>query len=62
MDKSRMPVLGVAQLTLWSPAAKTAEEIGALEGSNWMVVYPYTKWMCSNMNVNQAAAVLMTRR
>ncbi|MDY6795765.1 MAG: hypothetical protein SWK76_10910 [Actinomycetota bacterium] len=44
----------------WTRKAVSAEEIAEVASDNRMVVYPYTKLMCSNMTVNQAAAVLMT--
>ena len=44
----------------WSQKARGAGEIAAVKGKNRMIVYPYTKWICSNMIVNQAAAVVMT--
>ncbi len=44
----------------WSQKARNAGEIATMKGGNRMIVYPYTKWMCSNMIVNQAAAVVMT--
>lgn len=44
----------------WTRKAMSAEEIAEVTSENRMVVYPYTKSMCSNMSVNQAAAVLMS--
>ncbi len=44
----------------WSRNVRSAEEIATVKAGNRMIAYPYTKWMCSNMTVNQAAAVLMT--
>lgn len=44
----------------WAKKALSAKEIATAKGGNRMIVYPYTKLMCSNMNVNQAAAVVMT--
>ncbi len=44
----------------WTREALSAERIATATPENRMVVYPYTKLMCSNMSVNQAAAVLMT--
>ena len=44
----------------WFRQAKTAAELAAATDANRMIVYPYTKWMCSIMDVNQAAAVLLT--
>jgi len=42
-----------------SDVAKSAREIAEPEGDNRYVAYPYTKYLCSNMFVDQAAAVLM---
>ena len=44
----------------WFRKARTASEIGRLNETNRMVAFPYTKLMCSNMTVNQAAALVMT--
>jgi acetyl-CoA C-acetyltransferase len=44
----------------WSLKARSAEEIGTLNETNRMVAFPYTKLMCSNMTVNQGAALIMT--
>lgn len=42
-----------------SATPKTAEEIAEPGDDNRYVAYPYTKYLCSNMFVDQAAAVLM---
>jgi acetyl-CoA C-acetyltransferase len=44
----------------WSKKTYTAHDIAAVDGQNRMIAYPYTKRMCANMQVNQAACVLMT--
>ena len=44
----------------WFRKARTASEIGRINETNRMVAFPYTKLMCSNMTVNQAAALIMT--
>ena len=44
----------------WFRDGKTAEEIAAVTPSNPMVHYPYTKYMTAMMNVDQAAAILIT--
>ena len=44
----------------WFRKARTASEIGRCNKTNRMVAFPYTKLMCSNMTVNQAAALVMT--
>ena len=44
----------------WFQKTRTVSEIGGLNETNRMVAFPYTKLMCSNMTVNQAAALVMT--
>ncbi|MDY6934975.1 MAG: hypothetical protein SVZ03_12245 [Spirochaetota bacterium] len=44
----------------WFQESKTEDEIATVTDKNRMVVFPYTKSMCSNMTVNQAAALIMT--
>lgn len=44
----------------WFQESRSAEEIASVNEENRMVAFPYTKLMCSNMNVNQAAAVILT--
>jgi len=44
----------------WFRDGKSAEVIGALSAANRMVGYPYTKFMTSILEVDQAAAVVMT--
>lgn len=44
----------------WTQKVRSAEEIGTVSKTNRMITFPYTKLMCSNMIVNQAAAVIMT--
>jgi len=44
----------------WTQKARSAEEIGTVNKTNRMITFPYTKLMCSNMIVNQAAALIMT--
>jgi acetyl-CoA C-acetyltransferase len=43
----------------WSPKAWSAEEIRTPGPGNRMVTFPYTKLMCANIFVDQAAAVLL---
>ena len=43
----------------WSRVAYTAEEISSPSADNRMVVFPYTKRMCANIDVDQGAAMLM---
>ena len=44
----------------WTKRAYTAEEITTATPENRNVNYPYTKRMCSNMFVDQAATLIMT--
>ena len=44
----------------WFRDAKSAEEIGTVTAANRMVAYPYPKFMTSILDVDQAAAVVMT--
>jgi acetyl-CoA C-acetyltransferase len=44
----------------WSKKALSPEAIATINDNNQMVAFPYTKAMCANMSVNQAAAVIMT--
>jgi acetyl-CoA C-acetyltransferase len=43
----------------WSRAAYTAEEIRTVTSDNRMVVFPYAKRMCANIDVDQGAALLL---
>ncbi len=43
----------------WSPELKTAEEIRRVDGDNRMIGFPYPKLMNSNIQVDQAAAVIV---
>ncbi len=42
------------------PVARGADEIVAPTPDNRMIAWPYTKFMCANMFVDQSAAVLLT--
>ncbi|MCU0446223.1 MAG: acetyl-CoA acetyltransferase [Microscillaceae bacterium] len=44
----------------WSPVAYTAQEIAEPNDDNRYVAFPYTKRMCANNNVDQAAALILT--
>ncbi|MCU0582703.1 MAG: acetyl-CoA acetyltransferase [Syntrophales bacterium] len=44
----------------WFRKARSSDEIGTVTDRNRMVNFPYTKYMNPIMNVNQAAAVIMT--
>jgi acetyl-CoA C-acetyltransferase len=43
----------------WSRTAYPAEEIRTVAADNRMVTFPYTKRLCANIDVDQAAAVLL---
>ncbi len=43
----------------WSPQVMGAEEIRTPSEDNRYVGFPYTKWQCANIQVDQAAAVLV---
>jgi acetyl-CoA C-acetyltransferase len=43
----------------WSPTAYTADEIRTQSPENRMVCFPYTKRMCANLDVDQAAALVL---
>jgi acetyl-CoA C-acetyltransferase len=44
----------------WFPIARTADEIAAPTADNRMVGYPYTKFMVAIMDVDMAAAIIVT--
>ncbi|MFM8972438.1 MAG: acetyl-CoA acetyltransferase [Actinomycetota bacterium] len=43
----------------WSPRALSGDEITLPSPDNRMVTFPYTKRMCANIQVDQAAAILL---
>lgn len=43
----------------WSRVAYTPDEIRTVTPDNRMVVFPYPKRMCSNIDVNQGAAIIL---
>lgn len=43
----------------WTPQAYTADEITLASADNRMVTFPYTKRMCANIQVDQAAALVL---
>jgi acetyl-CoA C-acetyltransferase len=51
--------VAVANPHAWTPQAYTADEITLATPDNRMVVFPYTKRMCANIQVDQAAAFLL---
>ncbi len=44
----------------WSPEPMTAEQIRTPADDNRYIGFPYTKYQCANMTVDQAAAVIVT--
>ena len=44
----------------WFPVARSAEEVVTPSATNRMIAYPYTKFLNSVLQVDQAAAVIMT--
>jgi acetyl-CoA C-acetyltransferase len=44
----------------WSKKSLTAEKISIPTSENRLINYPYTKFMCSNMFVDQSATIIMT--
>jgi len=46
----------------WFQTSKTSEEIATVSADNRMISFPYTKSMCSIMEVDQAAALFLTNR
>jgi acetyl-CoA C-acetyltransferase len=43
----------------WSRTAYSAEQIATVSADNRMVTFPYTKLLCANIDVDQAAALLL---
>lgn len=43
----------------WTPTSYTAKEIRKITSDNRMVTFPYTKRMCANIQVDQAAALFL---
>jgi acetyl-CoA C-acetyltransferase len=56
---ARFSEVAVANPNAWDRAGHTPEEIATPGAGNRMVGFPYTKLMCSNERVDQAAAVIM---
>jgi acetyl-CoA C-acetyltransferase len=51
--------VAAANPNAWSRVAYTAEEIGRRSPDNRTVAFPYLKRMCANIDVDQAAALLL---
>jgi acetyl-CoA C-acetyltransferase len=56
---SSFSTVAAANPHAWSRTPYTADEIRTVRPDNRMVVFPYTKRMCSNIDVDQGAAVLL---
>jgi acetyl-CoA C-acetyltransferase len=56
---SRFAAVASERPEAWSRTPWTPDEVGSPGPDNRMVTFPYTKRMCANMNVDQAAALLV---
>jgi acetyl-CoA C-acetyltransferase len=56
---ARFAAVAATNPDAWSRTAYAADELVTPSDDNRMVVFPYTKRMCSNIDVDQGAAVLM---
>jgi acetyl-CoA C-acetyltransferase len=56
---ARFAAVAAANPHAWSRVAYTAEEITQPTAANRMVVFPYTKLMCANIDVDQGAAIVL---
>jgi acetyl-CoA C-acetyltransferase len=56
---SRFAAVAAANPRAWSRTAYSADEITTPTPENRMVVFPYTKRMCANIDVDQGAAMLL---
>lgn len=57
---ARMSEVAAKNPYSWFQKPRTADEIYTVSDENRMIAFPYSKFMCSIMNVNQGAAVLVT--
>ncbi len=57
---SRLSAVAAAHPHAWFPRARSADEIAGVTPSNRMIGFPYPKLMNAIIEVDQAAAVLMT--
>jgi acetyl-CoA C-acetyltransferase len=57
---ARMSEIAAKNPYSWFQQPRTADEICTVSDENRMIAFPYSKFMCSIMNVDQGAAVLMT--
>ena len=56
---ARFSAVAVGNPNAWSRTAYSAEEIRTVSADNRMVCFPYPKRMCANIDVDQAAALLV---
>jgi acetyl-CoA C-acetyltransferase len=56
---SRFSAVAATNPHAWSREALTAEEIRTVTPDNRLVAFPYPKRMCANIDVDQAAAILL---
>ncbi len=56
---SRFSAVAAANPDAWSRDRFTAEQIRTVSAQNRMVCFPYPKLMCANIDVDQAAALLL---
>ncbi|MCP4003935.1 MAG: acetyl-CoA acetyltransferase [bacterium] len=56
---SRFNEVALGNPYAWTKKALSPEEIRTPSADNRMTTYPYTKYMCSNMVVDQAASVIL---
>jgi len=56
---ARFSAVAAENPAAWTPRARTAEEIRTVGPDNRMIVAPYPKLMCSNIDVDQSAALIL---
>ena len=56
---ARFSAVAAANPNAWSRTAYSAEEIRSVSTDNRMVCFPYPKRMCANIDVDQAAALIV---
>ncbi|MEY2566926.1 MAG: acetyl-CoA C-acetyltransferase [Actinomycetota bacterium] len=56
---SRFSAVAAANPYAWTPVARSAEEIRTVTPDNRMIGFPYPKYMNSNLQTDQAAAVVV---
>lgn len=56
---SRLSKVAAENPYAWQPEVKSVTEIVVPSDDNRMVAFPYTKLLCANLNVDQAAALIL---